>query len=185
VIVGTGTGTDTVSDYVFKVALVPHQVHRIGVALTNGADTGSPTTSLQELALFVNNTAVNLAAPEAMGHYGSYGFAAIPDDLMVSNFSANQNIIYRNGGLSQDVYDMTPSRYPAYIDPSPGTINSNLLFMNVVGATDSIFGGQALDVDSQFADPLFVSPSRGDYRIQAGSPALALGFKADDVPLAP
>ena len=185
VTVGTGTASDTISNFKFKIGLVPHQVHRIGIALTNGADSGVSTTSLHDLAIVVNNTAVKLAAPEATGHYGSYGFAAIPDDLMVSNFSANQNIIYRNGGLSQDVYDMTPAKYPAYVDPSPGTINSNLLFMDIAGAHDPIFGGQALDVDSLFADPQFADPSHGDYRIQEGSPALALGFKSDNVPLGP
>jgi hypothetical protein len=38
---------------------------------------------------------------------------------------------------------------------------------------------QALGFDrhSLFADPLFADPARGDYRVQPGSPALALGFK--------
>jgi hypothetical protein len=59
------------------------------------------------------------------------------------------------------------------------------LFMNVAGANDIIFGGAALDEDSLFADPLFSDPSSGDYRIQEGSPALTLGFKEDEAPLAP
>jgi hypothetical protein len=36
--------------------------------------------------------------------------------------------------------------------------------------------GQGHDVHSLFADPLFVAPQRGDFRLQRGSPALAFGF---------
>ena len=36
---------------------------------------------------------------------------------------------------------------------------------------------QGFDVDSVFADPLFIDPANGDYRVQPNSPALALGFK--------
>ena len=36
---------------------------------------------------------------------------------------------------------------------------------------------QGLDVDSVFANPLFIDPTKGDYRVQSNSPALKLGFK--------
>jgi len=36
---------------------------------------------------------------------------------------------------------------------------------------------QGLDLGSVFADPLFIAPARGDYRVRANSPALKLGFK--------
>jgi len=36
--------------------------------------------------------------------------------------------------------------------------------------------GQRHDVHSLWADPLFVAPQRGDFRLQRGSPALAYGF---------
>jgi hypothetical protein len=36
---------------------------------------------------------------------------------------------------------------------------------------------RGLDVDSVFADPLFVDPANGDYRVLPDSPALKLGFK--------
>ncbi|MHC4603753.1 MAG: hypothetical protein ACYS6W_10540, partial [Planctomycetota bacterium] len=34
-----------------------------------------------------------------------------------------------------------------------------------------------LDTDSLIADPLFIAPARGDYRVRPNSPALKLGFK--------
>ncbi|MCX8487537.1 MAG: right-handed parallel beta-helix repeat-containing protein, partial [Opitutales bacterium] len=37
------------------------------------------------------------------------------------------------------------------------------------------------DVGSRVVDPLFVDPARRDFRLQAGSPALALGIKSIDV----
>lgn len=37
--------------------------------------------------------------------------------------------------------------------------------------------GAGLDAHSQVADPMFVDPSKGNYQVKAGSPALALGFK--------
>jgi hypothetical protein len=33
------------------------------------------------------------------------------------------------------------------------------------------------DANSVVADPLFVNPAAGDYSVQAGSPALTVGFK--------
>jgi len=36
---------------------------------------------------------------------------------------------------------------------------------------------QGLDVYSVFADPLFIDPAKGDYRVRPNSPALKLGFK--------
>ena len=159
--------------------------HRVGIPTTNGADTGSVTTALHNLGLIVNNTAVSLAAPESKGTFGSYGFAAIPDDLLVTNFFVTQNIVYRNGGISQDVFDMTSGGYPSYLDPDPGVINWNLLFQNVYPASDTICGSQPLDLNSVMADPIFANPSRGDYRIDAASPALTTGFTPAGVPLGP
>ena len=36
---------------------------------------------------------------------------------------------------------------------------------------------QGFDLDSVFANPLFIDPANGDYRVRPNSPALALGFK--------
>ncbi len=33
------------------------------------------------------------------------------------------------------------------------------------------------DIHSVFADPMFIDPEKGDYRVRSESPALTLGFK--------
>jgi Ca-dependent carbohydrate-binding module xylan-binding len=38
-IIGTGTAGSNIADYIFTVPLVPQQVHRIAIGLTNGANT--------------------------------------------------------------------------------------------------------------------------------------------------
>ena len=48
-------------------------------------------------------------------------------------------------------------------------------FKNVMSLAE--WQAQGLDVDSVFANPLFIDPVKGDYRVQPNSPALKLGFK--------
>ncbi|HEY1900943.1 MAG TPA: right-handed parallel beta-helix repeat-containing protein [Terracidiphilus sp.] len=185
VIIGTGTATNSLATYVFTAQLAPHQIHRIGIGLTNGANTGASTTALHNLALFVNNTAVNLVAPEATGAYGAYGFVAGNDSLPVTNFSSTHNIVYRDGGSSQDLMDWTDWADASYLDPNPGSVDDNVLYQNVAKAGDSVFGSQVTDANSVLANPLFTNAKTGDYTLQQDSPALALGFSASGVPLAP
>jgi parallel beta-helix repeat protein len=184
-IVGTGTASNMVSDYVFTAQLTPHQIHRIGVALTNGVTAGTSTTALHNLELFVNNTAVELVAPEAKGSYGAFGFVTGNDNLQVTNFSATHNIVYRGGGSSQNLMDWTDWTDPSYVDPDPGTVDSSVLFQSVAKAGDTIFGSERLDAHSVLTDPQFTNPQAGDYTLQPDSPALAVGFSTNGVPLAP
>lgn len=74
---------------------------------------------------------------------------------------------------------------------------SNYLFRkNLYWRTDGKpveFGGKAFsewqavgqDLGSVVADPLFVDPEKGDFRLRHGSPALALGFQAMDPRMGP
>jgi parallel beta-helix repeat protein len=185
VIVGTGAATSSIANYVFTAQLTPHQIHRIGIVLTNGVATGASTTALHNLSLFVNNTAVNLVAPEATGAYGAYGFVVGNDSLPVTNFSSTHNIVYRDGGASQDLMDWTDWADPSYLDPNPGSIDNNVLYQNVAKAGDSIFGSLPTDANSVLADPMFTNVQTGDYALQQDSPALTLGFNTTGVPLAP
>jgi parallel beta-helix repeat protein len=184
-IIGTSAVTGSIADYLFTVQLTPHQVHRIGIGLTNGVITGSSTTALHNIALFVNNTAISMVAPEAQGNYGAYGFVVGDDALQVTNFSSMHNIVYRSAGASEDLMDWTDWANPSYRDPDPGTVNYNVLFQNVAKAGDTVFSNQSTDANSALANPMFANAQAGDYTLQPGSPALAMGFTATGVPLAP
>ena len=184
-IIGSGTASGAIADYIFTAELTPHQVHRIAVALTNGVTAGASTTALHNMALFVNNTAVSLVAPEAQGSYGAYGFVVGDDALQVTNFSSMHNIVYRSGGSSQDLMDWTDWANPSYVDPNPGTVNYNVLFQNVAKAGDTVFGNQAVDSNSVLANPMFTNAQAGDYTLLANSPALVEGFVPAGVPMAP
>jgi hypothetical protein len=115
--------------------------------------------------LFVNNTAVNLIAPEAQGNYGAYGFVVGDDALQVTNFSSTHNIVYRSAGSSQDLMDWTDWADPTYRDPNPGAINYNVLFQNVAKAGDTILSGQGSDAQSVLANPQFNNVQTGDYTL--------------------
>jgi hypothetical protein len=185
VVIATGTASSTVANYVFTAQLTPHQIHRIAIGLTNGVTTGASTTALHNLVMFVNNTAVQLVAPEAQGADGAYGFVAGNDNLQVTDFSATRNIVYRNGGLSQNLMDWTDWTNASYLDPNPGSVDDNVLFQNVAKASDTVFGSQPLDAHSVLADPKFAGTLTGDYSLLPNSPAPGLGFNTEDVPLTP
>jgi parallel beta-helix repeat protein len=176
---GSGTATAGVSDFVFKAVLIPHQHHQITLQLDNGVNSGTPTASLHNIVFFVNNTAV---LPQAS--IVPFNLAG-NDDLMVSDFSITHTIMYMNGGHASVLSDLTAASYPNYIDPHPGTIDYNVLYLLVDKASDSIFGSQPLDAHSITADPLFTNPGAGDYTLQANSPAATVGFKTAGMPLAP
>jgi len=182
-VIGAGTATSAVADYIFTAQLAPHTVHRIGITLSNGATSGTPTATLGNLAMFVNNTAVQLVAPEATGNYGSYGFVAGGDRLQVTHYSATHNIVYRNGGGSMDVLNWSDGAVPAYIDPNPGSINDNVLFQNVARSDDTTMGANGADANSQLVNPMFANATIGNYTLQANSPALGMGFTTGAVPL--
>ena len=178
-LIGSNTATAAVADFVYKVALAPHQHHQVSVQLDNGADTGTATRALHNIVVFVNNTAVQLQSGIVPFH------VAGNDDLMVSTISVTHDIMYMNGGHGSVLADFTASSFPDYVDPSPGTIDYNLLYVQVDKASDPIFGTQPLDLHSVTADPQFTDAGSGDYTLKLNSPAAALGFVPNGVPLKP
>jgi Ca-dependent carbohydrate-binding module xylan-binding len=175
--IGSGTATAGVTDFVFKAALAPHQHHQISLQLDNGVDSGTPTAALHNIAFFVNNTAFVPQVSVVPFHLAGN------DNLLVSDISITHTIMYMNGGHGTGLFDVTVSNYPNYVDPNPGTIDFNLLYLTVDKTSDSIFGSQQLDAHSIAADPLFTDPGSGDYTLKANSPAAGLGFSAVGVPL--
>jgi parallel beta-helix repeat protein len=178
-VIGSAIARSTISDFVFKAALVPHRRHRISLQFDNGVDTGTPTTTLHNITLFINNSAVSLA-PTTTPFYGAGN-----DDLLVSDISITHSIMYLTGGLGTVLNDFTGTSYPKYVDPSPGTVDQNLLYGQISKTVDTIFGAQTLDAHSITADPLFTDVDSGDYSFQTKSPAESIGFSESGVPLKP
>ena len=107
------------------------------------------------------------------------------DALPVTNFSATHEIVYRNGGESQDLMDWTDWSDPSYVDPKPGSIDDNFLYQNVAKAAESVFGSQPVEANSLLANSMPPQKKTGDYTLEQRSPAFNLGFSAADIPFAP
>ena len=91
-------------------------------------------------------------------------------------------------------HNITINKKPYYcrtrdFEPNTGIIDYNLFWNHGKPVALQIDSGDGeisaaptwaeykLDEHSVTADPQFVAPSRGDYSVKAGSPALTLGFK--------
>lgn len=97
----------------------------------------------------------------------------------VSFFFTN-NIVYFNSG------DLLGSNWKnerfvternVYFDARPGASADSLKLGSVALAE---WRRRGHDTNSLFADPLFVAPEQGDFRLQPGSPALKAGFQPID-----
>jgi len=93
------------------------------------------------------------------------------------SFTFDHNIVYFNEGVllgsnwSGSNYQLD---YNVYWDASGRPIT-------FAGVTFEEWQKKGQDVHSLIADPLFVDPSHGDFRLKPGSPALGLGIKPIDV----
>lgn len=88
-----------------------------------------------------------------------YHNIVIPSPLFTANGNAN----------AFDYQAMNFAGTQCYID-------NNLYWNNGSGVDYSASKNAGLDQHSKIADPMFINPSGGDYRVKDGSPALALGF---------
>ncbi len=96
------------------------------------------------------------------------------------SFTFTNNIVYFGSGnlfggnWSGEGFEM---RHNIYFDtrgsPSHPPLDGALKFAD--------WRARGQDIQSLFADPLFVAPSEGDFRLKRASPALAFGFHPFDL----
>jgi len=129
---------------------------------------------------FYNNIAYNCGTS-----FYSLGSGVHPDDLSynikmrndISLFPTNYHIEARTNGDDHFVFD---SDYNIFY---PDTGNKFLLAdlgstrtMNFAGWQNLVRPGSTFDPNTIIADPMFVDPDNGDFRLQAGSPAIDAGI---------
>jgi len=95
------------------------------------------------------------------------------NNIAVNN-TFHPHVWYPNSGdvVTSNIW-MAPYR-PAVMKNWEGTIDRNLF---IAEKHRDAFREEGCDAHSLAGDPMFVDPANGDYRVQAGSPALKLGFK--------
>jgi len=97
------------------------------------------------------------------------------------SFSFQTNLVYFNSGQAAGG-DLGGDRYQLdwnlYFDTRPGASARTLRFESTLWEQ---WRQRGHDLHSRFADPIFVAPLQGDFRLRAGSPALTLGFQPIDL----
>lgn len=91
------------------------------------------------------------------------------------SFTFSNNIVYFDSGRllggdwSGGGLDMDHNMYfDTRVGPAHPPLDGVLEF--------EVWRGQGCDLHSLFADPLFATPQRGDFRLRRGSPAIPFGF---------
>ncbi|MCX5663012.1 MAG: right-handed parallel beta-helix repeat-containing protein [Planctomycetota bacterium] len=102
-----------------------------------------------------------------------------------SSFDFSNNIVYcDNDGK---VLAGNWSQGPAWSPGLGATMDGNVYFhrggkpLDFAGADFKAWRKRGLDKSSVVADPLFVNPDKGDFRLRPGSPAVKLGFEPWDM----
>ena len=114
-----------------------------------------------------------------------------------SVFFENNIVYWREGELLSKNWNDVPYTFHAHPKDKSGTqcltstfeFDWNLYFnpakkrdeVKWAGATWAEWQKRGKDRHSQYADPLFVNPEQGDFTLQPGSPAVALGFQPIDL----
>ncbi len=105
----------------------------------------------------------------------------VQKDTMMSGNKFIRNIM-RYSAKESNLYNLS------VVDPSMQEADFNTIFhfglpllipstKTAASSQWEAWRGKGFDAHSVVADPLFVDPSNGDYRLQPNSPALSLGFK--------
>ncbi len=105
-------------------------------------------------------------------------------DRFVRNIVVISSKLDHFGNHSGNLYQML---YPADKGQWVTQVDYNILYNDsgpIVATNDHSFEewlDRGLDTHSVIADPLFIDPANGDYRVRPDSPALKLGFKNFDM----
>lgn len=97
------------------------------------------------------------------------------DDVYRRNIVVNFNSDVIWHGIRHDPKQMKELDYNCYFTPGRSTrwiSNGSKLGQNIKSWQE-----EGLEVHSVIADPMFIDPANGDYRVKKESPALKLGFK--------
>ncbi|WP_287129005.1 right-handed parallel beta-helix repeat-containing protein [Candidatus Cyanaurora vandensis] len=139
--------------------------------------------------LIENNLVYNVMTGGYHQHYGKDNIVrnnifALSNDgqLQLSNLEQHRQVIFTNN----IVYWQKSDLFIGIWGRSKAELANNLYFK--VGGTPALFEGKTLgawqrsgrDKGSLVADPQFLNPALGDFRLKPGSPARKLGFKPFD-----
>ncbi len=114
------------------------------------------------------------------------GLYRVATNNIIINNTFHPHVWYTN---SDDVFknnilygSYSPARMQRHINAKNGKWGKEVDFNLFYGPSDPHlkFAANGCDHNSISADPLFVNPAIGDYRLKEGSPALKIGFKSFD-----
>ena len=127
-----------------------------------GKGAGEINVSLYNNTLYLNNSITRDASPNEIN---------LDDD--VTSLVIKNNIVYATA--NRFAYSM-PTQSGAVINHNAlYQASGNLIYYNASARTWATWQGYGFDTAGLNADPLLVSPSTGDFHLQAGSPAINAG----------
>ncbi|PTY07114.1 peptide-binding protein [Opitutaceae bacterium EW11] len=110
------------------------------------------------------------------------GFGRIVENNVIVGAGYDPHVWYSHSGDAFRRNIVWTAYHPANMPPPPWGAEMDFNLVHVSGATSPAAATQlqeksGRDEHSLVADARFVDPEHGDYRVQPGSPALALGFE--------
>lgn len=193
-----GIYVDGGRDITIEKNTVHHSMYGIEIGCENATDRANPEVQgiVKNIIVRQNLVFLNSRAGIVAGGYNGTATGVVKNSLIEHNTTymnrielvlatseslrIENNIFYSQGGAAKFIEH----------DPvNPVTLlvmDHNLYYSEADGGTYQLQGQKAQqlsdwqafsgqDKNSQFADPLFMDPSRSDFRLQAGSPAAGKG----------
>jgi len=143
------------------------------ILVTNNTVTGNGTYCWELHGGFGNILQHNICDMSSLVKAGLYqNYAAAPNGGMAGNVF-EQNIVYSSATSPDSVWDYVNETGGGFALPAD---SGNLYYgtQQRIPNTDPI-----IDQNPSFANPMFVNPAASNYRFQRGSPALRMGFPAN------